>query len=92
MHGDVAAGIELLQQARQLVQEVGDDVTVGTAPGGFSALSLIRGVVDEAERYAEEYVALAQRTGDVMNMANAAWADGRAMTPEQALAGVGGAS
>jgi hypothetical protein len=71
MPGDIAAGIELLQQGRQVVQEVGDDVMVGIALGGLSSLSLARGEVDEAERYAEEYVTLAQRTGDALSMVHA---------------------
>jgi predicted ATPase/transcriptional regulator with XRE-family HTH domain len=71
--GDIADGIELLQQGRQLVQEVGDDFLVGIALGNLSTLSLFGGEVDEAERYAEEYVALAQRTADsdVLSMAHA---------------------
>jgi predicted ATPase len=76
MRGDIAVGIdavgiELLQQGRQLVQEVGDDLMVGLALGNLSTLSLLGGDVDEAERYAEEYVALAQRTGDVLSMTHA---------------------
>ena len=71
MRGDIAAGIEQLQQARHLVQEVGDDVMGGMALGNLSTLSLLRGEVDEAERYTEEYVSLAQRTGDVLSMVHA---------------------
>jgi hypothetical protein len=71
MRGDIAAGIELLQQARQLVLEVGDDLIVGMALGNLSTLSLLGGEVDEAERYAAEYVALAQRTGDALSIAHA---------------------
>jgi predicted ATPase/DNA-binding XRE family transcriptional regulator len=71
MSGDIATGHELLQQGRQLVQEVGDYLIVGIALGGLLSLSLLRGEVDEAERYAEQYVALAQRTDDVLSMAHA---------------------
>ena len=69
--GDIEAGIALLQQARRLLQEAGDDFTAGIALGGLSGLALFRGEMEEAERYAEENVALAQRTGDALGLAYA---------------------
>jgi hypothetical protein len=44
---------------------------IGIALGNLSSLSLLGGDVHEAERYAEEYVVLAQRTGDVLSMTHA---------------------
>jgi len=72
VRGDVAGAIALVRQGQHLFQEIGCEWAVGFCLGNISSLSVLLGRLDEAERCAEEYAALAHRIQDAICVARAA--------------------
>jgi predicted ATPase len=71
LHGDIAGGIALMWQGRQVLADAGDEWGVGVALTGLSTLSVVGGLLDDAEAFADEHVHLARRMGDLRSTGHA---------------------
>jgi hypothetical protein len=69
--GDIDGGLALTWEGQSILREAGDDWGVGMSLVGLVALSISTGHLDDAERYAGDHLALAQRMGDQRGVAHA---------------------
>jgi predicted ATPase len=71
MKGDMPAAMDLLSQAQRLLREAGDDWGVDMTLGALSSMALFGSRPDDAERHAQEHLALARARGDLLSTTQA---------------------
>lgn len=71
VRGEAAWGVALMRQALEIVREVGDAWSIGFCLSGLAALSALLGRLEDAERYGDEYLAIAEHMGDLLGVARA---------------------
>lgn len=71
LYGDGARGIDLMRQAEKILREIGDEWSLGFCLSGLSSLSALLARLEDAEHFGTQYLAVAQRMGDLLSVARA---------------------